>query len=175
MNVRRTAAMSVKAGRRRRLHAFGREAGQPRQASACSSRLRSTGKNTDELTGARQGHRHARRRLPARCRSISRSLPKEFLERETAILDREERRQEAGSAGEDLPVEPEEPRQGALPARPAVCARQLQDRRARRSRIAEGKVGGPITCTGFVRYQLGEGIEHKKEDFAEEVRKAAGH
>jgi elongation factor Ts len=37
---------------------------------------------------------------------------------------------------------------------------------------AEGKIGGPITCTGFRRYALGEGIDKKTEDFAAEVAKA---
>ena len=39
---------------------------------------------------------------------------------------------------------------------------------------AEGKVGGPIKITGFVRYALGEGIEKKETDFAAEVAAAAG-
>jgi elongation factor Ts len=39
---------------------------------------------------------------------------------------------------------------------------------------AEGKVGGPIKLTGFVRYALGEGIEKKEEDFAAEVAATAG-
>jgi elongation factor Ts len=39
---------------------------------------------------------------------------------------------------------------------------------------AEGKIGGPVTITGFVRYALGEGIEKKDEDFAAEVAAAAG-
>jgi elongation factor Ts len=39
---------------------------------------------------------------------------------------------------------------------------------------AEGKVGGPIKVTGFVRYALGEGIEKKDDDFAAEVAAAAG-
>jgi elongation factor Ts len=39
---------------------------------------------------------------------------------------------------------------------------------------AEGKVGGPIKVTGFVRYALGEGIEKKESDFAAEVKRAAG-
>jgi elongation factor Ts len=34
--------------------------------------------------------------------------------------------------------------------------------------------GTPITLAGFVRYQLGEGIEKKQEDFAAEVAAAAG-
>lgn len=39
---------------------------------------------------------------------------------------------------------------------------------------AEGKVGGPIKATGFVRYKLGEGIEKQDSDFAAEVAAAAG-
>jgi elongation factor Ts len=39
---------------------------------------------------------------------------------------------------------------------------------------AEGKVGGPIKVTGFVRYALGEGIEKQEADFAAEVAAAAG-
>jgi elongation factor Ts len=39
---------------------------------------------------------------------------------------------------------------------------------------AEGKVGGPIKVTGFVRYALGEGIERQETDFAAEVAAAAG-
>ncbi len=39
---------------------------------------------------------------------------------------------------------------------------------------AEGKVGGPIKITGFVRFVLGEGIEKQESDFAAEVAAAAG-
>jgi elongation factor Ts len=39
---------------------------------------------------------------------------------------------------------------------------------------AEGRVGGPIKVTGFVRYALGEGIEKQESDFAAEVAAAAG-
>ncbi|HRK18269.1 MAG TPA: translation elongation factor Ts [Hyphomicrobiaceae bacterium] len=39
---------------------------------------------------------------------------------------------------------------------------------------AEGKVGGAIKIAGYVRYALGEGIEKAADDFAEEVKKAAG-
>ncbi len=38
---------------------------------------------------------------------------------------------------------------------------------------AEGKVGGPIKVTGFVRYALGEGIERPETDFAAEVAATA--
>src|SRR5690348_13028740 len=39
---------------------------------------------------------------------------------------------------------------------------------------AEGKVGGPIKITGYVRFALGEGIEKQQSDFAAEVAAAAG-
>ncbi|HZS64958.1 MAG TPA: translation elongation factor Ts [Xanthobacteraceae bacterium] len=39
---------------------------------------------------------------------------------------------------------------------------------------AEGRVGGPVKITGFVRYALGEGIEKQESDFAAEVAAAAG-
>jgi elongation factor Ts len=39
---------------------------------------------------------------------------------------------------------------------------------------SEGAAGGPIVCTGFVRYALGEGIAKVEENFADEVRKISG-
>ena len=39
---------------------------------------------------------------------------------------------------------------------------------------SEGKVGGPIKITGFVRFKLGEGVEKQESDFAAEVAAAAG-
>jgi elongation factor Ts len=39
---------------------------------------------------------------------------------------------------------------------------------------AEGKVGGPIKVTGFVRYALGEGIDRPETDFAAEVAATVG-
>jgi elongation factor Ts len=39
---------------------------------------------------------------------------------------------------------------------------------------AEGKAGGPITMTGFVRYALGDGIDKgEASDFAAEVASMA--
>ncbi len=40
-------------------------------------------------------------------------------------------------------------------------------------KAAEGKVGGAIKVTGFVRYALGEGIAKQESDFAAEVAAAA--
>jgi elongation factor Ts len=39
---------------------------------------------------------------------------------------------------------------------------------------AEGKAGGPIKVTGYVRFALGEGIERPDSDFAAEVAATAG-
>ena len=39
---------------------------------------------------------------------------------------------------------------------------------------SEGKLGGPVKITGFVRYALGEGIDRQESDFAAEVAAAAG-
>ncbi|HRN87214.1 MAG TPA: translation elongation factor Ts [Hyphomicrobium sp.] len=39
---------------------------------------------------------------------------------------------------------------------------------------AEADVGAPVKVAAFVRYQLGEGIEKKEEDFAAEVAKTMG-
>lgn len=41
-------------------------------------------------------------------------------------------------------------------------------------KAAENTVGAPIKVTGFVRFQLGEGIDKGGDDFADEVRKLAG-
>lgn len=48
----------------------------------------------------------------------------------------------------------------------ATVAQTLKD--------AEKTVGSPVKVAGFVRYQLGEGIEKKEEDFAAEVAKTMG-
>ena len=39
---------------------------------------------------------------------------------------------------------------------------------------AEKDVGAPVKIASFVRFQLGEGIEKKEEDFAAEVAKTMG-
>jgi elongation factor Ts len=45
---------------------------------------------------------------------------------------------------------------------------------AQAAKDAEGAVGGPIKIAGFVRFELGEGIEKQDSDFAAEVAAAAG-
>ena len=39
---------------------------------------------------------------------------------------------------------------------------------------AEANAGAPIKISGFVRFQLGEGVEKEESDFAAEVAAAAG-
>ncbi|MHA1599149.1 MAG: translation elongation factor Ts, partial [Alphaproteobacteria bacterium] len=39
---------------------------------------------------------------------------------------------------------------------------------------ASKELGGEITVSGYARFALGDGIEKKQEDFAEEVAAAAG-
>ena len=39
---------------------------------------------------------------------------------------------------------------------------------------AINKIGEKISIRRFVRYQMGEGLEKRKDDFVEEVRKQSG-
>ena len=41
------------------------------------------------------------------------------------------------------------------------------------AKLAESQIGAPVKITGFVRFELGEGIEKKSEDFAAEVAATA--
>ena len=40
--------------------------------------------------------------------------------------------------------------------------------------VAAKEIGAPVTVKGFVRFALGEGVERRADDFAEEVAKLAG-
>jgi elongation factor Ts len=40
---------------------------------------------------------------------------------------------------------------------------------------ASKDMGAPVAIEGFVRFQVGEGIEKADSDFADEVSKMAGH
>jgi elongation factor Ts len=134
--------------------------------------LQSDGKNTDELNALGKGiAMHVAAFSPLSLDLVS--LPADFLARERAILEEKN----AGKKPEVL----EKIFQSSLKS--LAKERCLLDQPfaidnsktvAQAIKDTEGKVGGAITCTGFVRYQLGEGIDVKKEDFAEEVRKAAG-
>jgi elongation factor Ts len=42
-------------------------------------------------------------------------------------------------------------------------------------KAAENDAGGPIAVKGFIRFELGEGIEKEESDFAAEVAAAAGN
>ncbi len=170
MNVRRTAAMTVTAGV---VTGYMHSAVKPSLGKiGVLVGLQSEGKNTDELTALAKGiAMHVAAFSPLSLDLAS--LPQDFLDRERAILVDKN----AGKKPEVL----EKIFQSSLKS--LAKERCLLDQPfaidnsktvGQAIKEAEGKVGGPITCKGFVRYQLGEGIEVKKEDFAEEVRKAAG-
>ncbi len=170
MHVRRTAAMSVKAGV---VSGYMHSAVKPNLGKiGVLVALQSDGKNTDELNALGKGiAMHVAAFSPLSLDLAS--LPADFLARERAILEEKN----AGKKPEVL----EKIFQSSLKS--LAKERCLLDQPfaidnsktvAQAIKDTEGKVGGPITCTGFVRYQLGEGIDVKKEDFAEEVRKAAG-
>ena len=81
--------------------------------------------------------------------------------------------QARGDDREDRRVRPEDLLQGSrLLEQPFI----FDDKKsvAQALKEAEGKVGGPIKVTGFVRFALGEGIEKQESDFAAEVAAAAG-
>lgn len=170
MHVRRTAAMSVKSGV---VGGYMHSAVKPNLGKiGVLVGLQSDGKNTEELAAlAKSVAMHVAAFSPLSLDLAS--LPKDFLDRERAIIAEKN----AGKKPDVL----EKIFQSSLKSlakekclldqpfaldNAKTVAQALKD--------AEGKVGGAITCTGFLRYQLGEGIETVKEDFAAEVRKAAG-
>lgn len=171
MSVRRTASMSVTAGV---VAGYMHSAVKPNLGKiGVLIALESSGKNTDELNALGKGiAMHVAAFSPLSLDLAS--LPKEFLDRERAILVEKNAGKKEDvlekifqSSLKSLAKEKCLLEQPYALDNAKTVGQALKD--------AEGKVGGPITCTGFVRYQLGEGIEQKKEDFAEEVRKAAGH
>jgi elongation factor Ts len=134
--------------------------------------LESTGKGTDELAHlARQVAMHVAATNPIALDLAS--VPADVLEREKAIL--------AEKNQGKPPAVLEKILQSALKsyARDNCLLEQayIHDNGksvAQALKDAEGKVGGPIKLTKYVRYALGEGIEKAVDDFAEEVRKTAG-
>jgi elongation factor Ts len=171
MNVRRTAALSVAAGVVGGYMHSAVKPGSMLGKIGVLVALESSGKNTAELAGLARGvAMHVAAFEPLSLDLAS--LPQDFLDRERAILAEKN----AGKKPEVL----EKIFQSSLKS--LAKERCLLDQLyaldnsktvAQALKDAEGAVGGPIKCAGFVRYKLGDGIDQKKEDFAEEVRKAA--
>jgi elongation factor Ts len=170
MNVRRTATLEVSAGV---VGGYMHSAVKPNLGKiGVLVGLQSAGKNVDELAALAKGiAMHVAAFAPLSLDLAS--LPQDFLDRERAILAEKN----AGKKPEVL----EKIFQSSLKslAKEKCLLDQpyaLDNSKSVGQAIkdSEGAVGGPITCTGFIRYALGEGIEQKKEDFAAEVRKAAG-
>ena len=168
MNVRRTAALTVQSGV---VAGYMHSAVKPNLGKiGVLVALESIGKNTDELTALAKGiAMHVAAFSPL---SIDlASLPKEFLERERAILVEKN----AGKKPEVL----EKIFQSSLKSLAKekclldqVYALDNAKSVAQAVKDAEGKVGGPVTLKAYVRFALGEGIEKKQGDFAAEVAAA---
>ncbi|HYD14872.1 MAG TPA: translation elongation factor Ts [Hyphomicrobium sp.] len=107
-------------------------------------------------------------------------LSKDALDRERAIY-LEQAKQEPKNAGksDEILLKAGEGRLQKEFVSQAVLLKQVFviDGKATVAEIlksAEKDVGAPVKVAGFVRYQLGEGIEKKTEDFAAEVAKTVG-
>ncbi len=134
--------------------------------------MKSTGKNADELAAlARQIAMHVAATNPVALDIAG--VPPETLEREKAILADKNK-------GKPPQVLEKIVASGMKSYAKDNCLLDqpyVHDPSKSVSQVvkdAEGKVGGPVKLTGFVRYALGEGIEKKEEDFAAEVAAAVG-
>ena len=170
MHVRRTASVRVKHGL---VGSYMHSAVKPGLGKhGVLVGLETTGPGHDELAALAKGiamHIAAFRPLSI---DLDR-LPKDFLDRERAILVEKN----AGKKPEVLEKIFQSSMKSLAKERCLLDQAYALDNSitvAQAMKQAEGKVGSPITCTAFVRYELGEGIEVIKEDFAAEVRKVAG-
>jgi elongation factor Ts len=134
--------------------------------------LESSGKNTDDLAAlARQIAMHVAATAPVALDLAG--VPAETLEREKAILA-EKNNGKPPQVIEKIVASGMKSyaKDNCLIDQPYIhdpsksVAQAVKD--------AEGKVGGPIKLTAYVRYALGEGIEKKEDDFAAEVAAAVG-
>ena len=167
MSVRRTAALSVKAGVVASYVHNQVAAGLGKIGVLVA--LESSGKNADELNAlGRMIAMHVAATNPVALDLAG--VPPAMIEREKAILADKNQ----GKKPEVL----EKIFQSSLKtfAKDNCLIDQpfIHDASKSVSQVvkeSEGKVGGPIKVTGFARYALGEGIEKKQEDFAAEVAK----
>ncbi len=169
MSVRRTAALSVPAGT---VATYMHNQAAPGLGKiGVLVALSSQGKNTEEL--AQLGRAIAMHVAATNPIALDLAgVPKDVLEREKAILAEKN----AGKKPEVLEKIFQSSMKSFAKEQCLLEQASIHDPAksvAQTIKEAEGKVGGPITCTGFVRFALGEGIDKKEEDFAEEVRKTA--
>ena len=170
MSLRRTATLQVPEGVVGSLRA---QPGGPRPRQ--DRRARGAGNLRQERRRARRSRppaRHACRRHQSR-----RPRSRRRAGRDAGAREGDPRRQEQGQA----PAGHREDRRQRLSratARTTVCwsrsTSTILKSVTQALKDAEGKVGGPIKLTGFVRFALGEGIEKKEDDFAAEVAAAVG-
>jgi elongation factor Ts len=170
MSLRRTAALVVKSGA---VGAYMHSSVKPGLGKiGVLVGLESSGKNAEDLTAlARNVAMHVAATNPLSLDVDS--LPKEFLDREKAILAEKN----AGKKPEILDKIFQSSLKSLAKEHCLLDQAYVHDGAktvAQALKDSEGTIGGPIKCIGFIRYALGEGIEKEKEDFAAEVRKAAG-
>ena len=171
MTVRRTATLEVPKGvvgsyMHNQVGAGSRQDRRP-------GRARVRRQEADELARSCPHDRHARGRdQSGGARSRGRAG------RDARAREGDPRRQEQGQARRRCSRRSWRAASRAMPRRTACSIRPtstiLQRASTQALKEAEGKVGGPVKITGFVRYALGEGIEKKDDDFAAEVAAAAG-
>ena len=168
MSVRRTAALSVGKG------AIGQyvhnQVALGMGKIAVLVGLESSGSGTELSSLARMLAMHVAAANPVALDLAS--VPSQTLDRERAILEEK-------NAGKPANVMEKIIQSGLKSYAKEVCLLEqayVHDPAKSVSQVLkenEAKAGGPVKITGFIRYQLGEGIEKQADDFAAEVAKAA--
>jgi len=168
MSVRRTAALSVGNG------AIGQyvhnQVALGMGKIAVLVGLESSGSGTELSSLARMLAMHVAAANPVALDLAS--VPSQTLDRERAILEEK-------NAGKPANVMEKIIQSGLKSYAKEVCLLEqayVHDPAKSVSQVLkenEAKAGGPVKITGFIRYQLGEGIEKQADDFAAEVAKAA--
>jgi elongation factor Ts len=175
MSVRRTATLSVKQG-------VVADYLHNKIADGCGKigvlvALESTGDKDKLVAFGRQVAMHIAA-TPTTLVVDQEQLPKEAIDKERAIYV-EQAKAEPRNAGksDEILAKASEGRLrkeffGSVVLTQQVFVIDGKATVAEAVKAAEKDVGGPIKIAGFVRYQLGDGIEKDKEDFAAEVAKA---
>jgi len=108
------------------------------------------------------------------------SVPDDYIKKETEILTQQAKNDPANAKKPDNVIEKmisgrlnKELKEKCLIEQEYVKAENKETVKQYVDSVAK-KVGGKISVKAFVRFETGEGIEKKEENFAEEVNKAMG-
>jgi elongation factor Ts len=175
MGVRRTAAISVQSG-------VVADYLHNKIADGCGKigvliALESTGDKDKLVAFGRQVAMHIAA-TPTTMVVTEAELPKEAIDKERAIYV-EQAKAEPRNAGksDEILAKASEGRLrkeffGSVVLMNQVFVIDGKATVAEAVKVAEKDIGAPVKIAGFVRYQLGDGIDKKEEDFAAEVAKA---